>query len=392
MTIIDPNAYFSLSGVARTNMADSGQAYQTGAEAIAWYQQNGLPVPTGIDPNGYYQLSPTAGAAAASNPNFALYDSGQQVINYNNANGIPTLAPTQTPGPPGTTGIGGTPGVGGLTSTQSDAWSQLSQTLQLYGFTGQDLTNLVAFAKGEIVSGNSQTQVLLDLQQTPEFQARFPAISQLSKQGVAITPAEYIATEQSYAQLEQAAGLPANYASYDQLIGSQVSPSEYADRINKGYLAVETAPPETIKAMNDYYGVSKGDLAAYFLDPTKGAPLLLQKAQAAQIGGASATSGFGDIGRDQAMRLAQMGVTYGQAQQGFQHLSTERQLFNPLPGAGHVGNTPTADQLLEAQFGSDGQTQLELQLQAQYNRGTTAQGTQVASTSQGATGIGSVTR
>lgn len=299
-------------------------------------------------------------------------------------------APAQTTAPSGDTNIGAAP-TGAMTSSQQDAWAQLQQTLQQYGFSGQDLTSLVSFAQQQIVAGNSQQQVLLNLEQTPQFQARFPAIQTLSQEGVAISPAEYISLEQQYASLEHAAGLPADFASYDQLIAGQVSPSEYADRINKGYLAVETAPPETVQAMQDYYGVSKGQLAAYFLDPKNQEPLLLQQAMAAQIGGASAVSGFGRVDEGQAMRLAQQGVTYSQAQQGFQQLSGEKQLYTPLPGQGQRYGF-TTDNLLGAQFGSDGQTKLQLQIQADQEKNYFQQGTGVASTSTGLTGAGQVQR
>jgi hypothetical protein len=268
----------------------------------------------------------------------------------------------------------------------------LQQTLQQYGFSGQDLTALTSFAQQQIVAGNSQTQVLLNLEQTPQFAARFPAIVQRRNAGLPpVSPAEYLSLESSYEQLERAAGLPANFASYDQLIANDVSPTEYSDRINKGYLAVSSAPPETIKAMQDYYGVTQGQLAAYFLDPTKAEPLLLQQAQAAQIGGASAMSGFGEVNQGQALRLAQQGVTYGQAQQGFQQLSGESQLYTPMPGQGQRYGF-TTDNLLGAQFGSDGQTKLQLQIQADQEKGMFQQGTGVAGTQQGLSGAGNLQR
>jgi hypothetical protein len=291
----------------------------------------------------------------------------------------------------GDVGIGAAP-TGGMTSTQQNAWALLQQTLQQYGFSGADLTQLVAWAKGEVIRGSSANQIALDLQNTPQFERRFPAIKTLAGEGVAVTPAEYITLERTYAQLEQNAGLPANFASYDALIGGQVSPSEYSDRINKGYLAVEAAPQETVNAMQQYYGVSKGQLAAYFLNPKAQEPVLLQQAMAAQIGGAGAVSGLGrPVSADEAFRLAQMGVTYQQAQQGFQKLAHEAQLYQgTLPGQG----APAIDtqKLLEQQFGSDAQTQLELQIRADYEKGTTNVGTNVATTQAGATGLGTVQR
>lgn len=340
-------------------------------------------------------------AMAQQDPRWSQLDStGRQILmemynlramGYGGDLGQNTPLPVQATPPTGTLGIGA-PGAPGMTSSQADAWAQLQQTLQAYGFSGQDLASLVDFAKQQITAGNSQTQVLLNLENTPQFAARFPAIIERRNAGLPpISPAEYLSLESSYEQLERAAGLPPNFASYDKLIAADVSPSEYSDRINKGYLAVSQAPPETMKAFQDYYGTTPGQLAAYFLDPTKAEPLLLQQAAAAQIGGASAVSGFGQVDQHQALKLAQQGVTYGQAQQGFQTLAQASQLYNPLPGQGQRYGF-TTDNLLGAQFGSDGQTKLQLQLQADYEKGLTAQGTQVGQTSQGATGVGSVSR
>lgn len=344
------------------------------------------------------------------NHGYGYTDLGNAQYYNPNQPGVASPMPLPTsplPPPSGDTGIGAAPGSGllnsnGLTSSQQDAWTQLQQTLAQYGFTGSDLTALVAWAKGEIISGNSANQVTLDLMQTPQFKQRFPAISVLGQQGIAITPAQYIALEQQYAQLEQAAGLPPNFASYDQLIANNVSPAEYSARINQGYLAVANADPTVVQAMQDYYGVTRGELAAYFLNPKASEPQLIQKAISAQIGGAAAQAHFNNpntpstategINQAQALRMAQMGVTQSQAQTGFKQLSAEQQLYTPLPGQGHVGNPLSTDQLLNAQFGSDGQTQLQLQLQAEYEKGLTNQGVSVGKTQQGATGISSVTR
>lgn len=316
----------------------------------------------------------------------------------------PTVPAPQTPPPSGDRGIGA-PTPGGLSAAQQDAWTVLQQLLASYGFSGTALNQLVAWAKGQIISGNSATLITLNLQKTPQFEQRFPAIQTLANEGVAITPAEYISTEQAYAQLEQAAGLPPNFASYNQLIAMQVSPSEYADRITNGYLAVNQADPTVIQAFQDYYGVTKGQLAGYFLNPTKAEPLLKQQALAAQIGGAAAMAHFKGpqkiagtgaegVNQAEALRLAQLGVTQSAAQTGFQALSAEQQLYQPQVGQGQgaVGNPLTNDQLLNAQFGSDGQTKLQLELQAQFEKGTTEQGTQVGQTSTGATGLGVVQR
>lgn len=303
----------------------------------------------------------------------------------------------------GDTGIASPSAAGTLTTAQNNAWDVLQSTLAQYGFTGTDLTQLTAWAKQEVISGNDSNLIALQLQQTPQFIKRFPAIEDRLKAGLPpITVAEYLANEDSYEQLERAAGLPPNFASYDALIAADVSPTEYAARINQGYLAVSQADPTVIQAMQDYYKVTPGQMAAYFLDPTKAEPLLAQQATSALIGGASAQSTFKGtqnlgtaegISQQQALRLAQMGVTQSQAQSGFSTLATQSQLYNPLPGAnGQVGGNLTTDQLLNAQFGSDGQTKLQLELQAGFEKGTTSEGTAVGQTSAGATGTGAVQR
>lgn len=278
-----------------------------------------------------------------------------------------------------------------MTADQADAWTQLESTLQQYGFAGADLQALVAWARNEIVAGNSSPQIMLDLEQTPQFAARFPAIVAREKAGLPpITPAEYISNERSYAQLERAAGITPNFADYDTLIANDVSPTEYADRINQGYLAVAQANPDVIAQFQNYYGVTPGQLAEYFLNPEKSAPTLQRQAVAAQIGAASREATFGQVDQQQAMRLAQEGVTYQQAQQGFGNLAQERELYQGLPGQRE--QPLTQDQLLAGQFEQNAEVQRTLARQAAYEKGTTAQGGKVAETAAGYTGIGRLQR
>lgn len=394
----DPNLWGELTQAVGAWSAGLGVAQPSPDQVNQWYAGAGGPTIAGQFPVesaniGYYSaatgLSGNAAQiqqAASQDPRWATADPlGQNLLIQ-----LYNLKSMGYSGSVGQTNIGA-PAAGGMTSTQQDAWAQLQQTLQAYGFAGNDLTALTNWAQQQIINGNSSNQIALNLMQTPQFEARFPAIQTLAQEGVAITPAQYIALEQQYAQLEQAAGLPPNFASFDELIANQVSPSEYSDRLTKGYLAVATAPPEVLQEFEKYNNVSQGDLVAYFLDPTKGEPILQQKALAAQLGGAASVSGFGEISGDQAMRLAQMGVNYNQALQGFQQLSEQRQLEGTLPGQGQRTSFST-DQLLGAQFGSDGQTKLQLAIQGEQEKNYFNQGTGVAGTSTGLTGAGPVQR
>jgi hypothetical protein len=160
-------------------------------------------------------------------------------------------------------------------------------------------------------------RMILWLQDQPEYMQRFPAMPQLRNEGRNITPAEYIGLEKSYAGIMKQYGLPAGFydkpADFTNLIKQNVSPSELNSRVKDGFARVASAPAAVRDAFSSYFGI-KGDtaLAAFFLDATKATPMLLEQAQAAEIGGAARQQGL-HIGLNMAASLAQRGVTYGEA-------------------------------------------------------------------------------
>ena len=291
------------------------------------------------------------------------------------------------------------------------AYQTLIDTLESYGFSAKDAQSLGSNAFAEMQKGTPTATILLQIQQGPTFQAMFPGIKTRQTKGLPpITPAEYISTKDAMVQTLNEAGIsPSSLAAangmsgLDNLIALDVSPTELSNRIQQGYLAIAQAPQDVISAMQNYYGVTKGQLVQYFTDPAKNGPLLLQQAAAAQIGGAATGSGFMGknaqsttpaISQELALQLAQQGVTYQQAQSGFGTLATQAQLYNPLPGQGQVrgnGGAPyTASQLAEAQF-FGGNAEQQLQLQAQREQAYFRQGTQVGQSGQ-QTGIGALQR
>ena len=319
--------------------------------------------------------------------------------------GTPGGTTTGPTNPGGQTG-GGTGGGDSGSAQEADqsALLQIEQTLESYGFSGSALQGLVTFAWDEILNGVSPAQVALDIQNTPQFESQFPAIGLRVQMGLApLTPAEYISIEDSYDQTLQAAGIPPSSVNFTQLIAQDVSPGEFAARIQQGYLLVAQSPPNVIQAMQDFYGVTAGQLVSYFLNPDTNEATLLRQAAAAQIGGAAIGSGFAGPGNNgglpinqtQAETLAAQGVSYQQAQQGFSQLANEKQLYNPLPGQG-TRTTFSTDDLLGAQFGSNGPAAQQLQLQAE-NQEAQFKGTQGVSqgTAQGGqqiTGVGAFQR
>lgn len=247
-------------------------------------------------------------------------------------------------------GFNSTPGAGG-TADQDDAYARITDTLSLYG-----LGSLAQWAWNEILSGRSMDGVLLDMQQTPEFKQRFPAIEQRQKAGLPpISPADYINYENQAYQLMRAAGLPAGF--YDQhedftnFIAKDVSISELNDRINQGYELVVQADPNVRKAFGDFFGPS-GDaaMAAVFLDPDAALPVLEQEAQAALFAGTGTNFGFA-IGKDLAMRVAANNLPSYQVRAGFDTLAGEKNLFENTVGEQNAGSNLTEDQGITATFG-----------------------------------------
>lgn len=308
------------------------------------------------------------------------------LANYNPpmppASAVPNRTPNQTqPNVPNL----------GPSASEQNAKTRIIQTLEQYGFSGADLTALTNFAWNELVNGVPEAQVVLDIQGTVQFNNRFPAIQQRIAAGLPpISVADYLADEDAFAQVDAAAGIPNNFSDFNELIAKDVSPTEYQARIQQGYLAVALAPPDVMAAFQQYYGVTKGELAAYFTDPNQSQAILLQKAMAAQIGGAATGSGFNrPINAGEATVLAQHGVTYAQAQTGFSQLAQEKQLYQPLPGQGTgPGTKLTTDQLAGATFGYNGDAAEALKLQAAgenaFFQGGTSVGTSGTNTGAGA--------
>lgn len=141
------------------------------------------------------------------------------------------------------------------------------------------------------------------------FQARFPGIALRQQRGLpALSPAQYLQLEAQYREIGRGSGLPPEF--YDDptdlgaLIGNDVSPNEFRDRIDQGFQRVAAAPPEVRDAFSRYFGV-QGDtaLAMYFTDPNKASPILMRQASQAILGGRAAQEGLA-LGVGATERLA----------------------------------------------------------------------------------------
>jgi hypothetical protein len=208
--------------------------------------------------------------------------------------------------------------INSLSGSNRDAFVALETLFNSYG-----LGTLVNSIFNFIQQGYSQDTITLLLQQTPEYQQRFAGNAARQKNGLAIlSPADYLATEASYYQIVQAAGLPANFynstSDWVNWIGNDVSPAEVQSRVQMAQTATEQAPPDLVQALGQM-GVPQSSLVSYFLDDSKALPIITQQFNAAQIGAAALRNNL-VMDPARATTFANMGITVDQANSAYQQI------------------------------------------------------------------------
>lgn len=290
------------------------------------------------------------------------------------------LPPTPAPAQPGFTPD--------PANQNPDAKAIIDQILSSYG-----LSSLGDWAWNQYIHGHPVSQIMLDMRQTPEYQARFPGMADLAKKGMAISETDYINLERSYTQVFRQAGLPAGF--YDtpddfaSFISNNVSPSELQARAQVAQTIAYQSPPEVKDELQRLYGIGTGDLTAYWLDPNKSLPLLQQRFLAAQEAGASKMTGYGELDQTNAEHLASLGVNFADAMKGFNQLANEKQLFSALPGESFQGITQQ-DQL-NAEFGGDANAQQMIEREAGARKAQFGGGGGYAAGAKGVSGLSSAT-
>ena len=162
----------------------------------------------------------------------------------------------------------------------------------------------------------TDSQVLNTIYSSDAYKTRFAAneaIRQRMAEGKGrpgdrlLSPAEYIAAEDGYREILQESGLPTGF--YDQqedftnLISNAISVSELTARVNIAQNALQKADQSIVKSLQDYYGLSTGDLVAYMLDNQKAFDAINSRYQysteqaklmytSAEVGGAATRAGM----------------------------------------------------------------------------------------------------
>lgn len=272
--------------------------------------------------------------------------------------------------------------------TQTTALDALEAMFAAFGLG--DLAKQV----GDLAANPSLTdsEKYVAVYQLPAYKERFPAMEQLQKQGNAINEATYIAQEQSYRQVLQAAGLPAGFYDTRQdfakwMLGG-VSASELSHRVQSAQQIVDSADPSLLNSARDYYGLDKDHLLAYVIDPQRAQPLIDKQIQAIQAGAAAQRNQF-QLDRSAAEALASnpwtSGLDASQLNQGF--LQARQMAEQDKRLSGIEGTSYNESDAIDAVLNGNYQKQLESQRRGQREQARFSEQSGVSSGSLSTNGL-----
>lgn len=266
---------------------------------------------------------------------------------------------------------------------RTDAFARLRELLGRVGLSALENNVRDLIARG-ITDSDA---ILFELRDTPTFQTRFKANTARAKKGLPeLDPATYVGLEQSFREVLRSNNLPVGF--YDEnddfakLIEGDVSVAELQDRISEGYRKVQDADPEVKRQMQQLYGVGEQELAAYFIDPDRGAVALKRQAQAAQIAARGREQAGLQLTAQSAEALAARGITPEEAQARFTERAQLAGLYETMAGEEML----TAEQQLGAAFGYDVAAQQALERRRRQRVGEFQAGGQFARTSGATSG------
>jgi hypothetical protein len=286
---------------------------------------------------------------------------------------------------------------------EDSAFEILLNTLKYYGLVTDTDTQLLneiktAWTGKIIMPGDGPNEIGIQLRDSEAFKKRFPANQALKAQGKPqYSVLEYLRLESDYKQALQSAGMPPGFydspEDFQGFISNDVSVQEVAARAELGYRAVRQSDPQVVAEFKRLYGVSEGELAAYFIDPERMRPTFdryeaERQARAAQIAAAGTQQAGMTISQQQAEQLARAGISGEQAQQGFQALGDQQDLIQ----GGMVGEQAfTQEEAIGGTFGTNAEARRAInerrrRRQAEFEAGGSFAGQQ--GTQTGLTTIG----
>ena len=147
--------------------------------------------------------------------------------------------------------------------------------------------SVVTKLKAMMVDGLSEEAIALEIRNTTEYAERFPGMSLRLDNGFApITEHDYMV---EFRRVLFRSRFYDDRQDFATLIGQDVSPEEFGERVVLAELATKGADSFTKAELKRLYGVDETDLVAYYLDPQKATDLVLERRQF-EAAGLSATA------------------------------------------------------------------------------------------------------
>jgi len=215
-----------------------------------------------------------------------------------------------------------------------DAYTLLESTFKDYG-----LEDLIPDIKRFMEEGLGSNQAAVELRKTTSYINRFRGNEIRRASGLnVISEATYLELENSYNETLRAFGLQGYFGAdrkvsqsrMADIIGNDISATEFKDRIDTVVTRVNNSDPNIKATLKSFYGIQDDDLVKYFLNPKENLPKLQEKVLSAEIGNEALKQNLlTDV--TSATALAKLGITQEQAREGYQGIA------NVLPTTTKLG-------------------------------------------------------
>lgn len=275
---------------------------------------------------------------------------------------------------------------GGSNASLADIKDWLTQ----FGFASATADQLAKWAWDQIVNGASTAEIKLNITEQPAFKQEFPEIDARRSAGLPyMSPAEVVDYRRKAMEAASAAGLPKSFYDnkddFTKLITSNVSLSEYMDRVKAAQTAAYLIPADVRASLSGVLGI--GDFTALAFDPTVAAPLLERKIKEAEAATAASRTGFGSLSEQQRGQVAESGLSFGKQQEAFTDLTNAQELFLDLSGSGTEG-TVSRDEQISGTFAGNANAQRRIQQRAARRKAEFGGGSGYGASREGVSGLG----
>lgn len=238
-----------------------------------------------------------------------------------------------------------------------DAFALLEEAFKLYG-----LESLVPVIRGYMEEDFGVEQAKLKLKTEQAYKDRFKGNELRRSKGLNVLSEDaYLELENDYSETLRSYGLSdyfgvatdassrlARQQKIADVIGNDISATEFKDRISTVVTRVNMADANTKTALKALYNIGDDDLVKYFLNPAEGSARLKEKVTAAEISAASMTQGLGQTSLGTAEELARLGIDRAEALAGYSkiaaYLPTTEKLSAIYKGEGITYNKATGEE------------------------------------------------